>query len=89
VVPWTWEDVVRSFVPTGSATLDIGTGGGEVLGRLVRRLGSSVAVDHQGRMAEVASRHLGARVGVIVADASQLPFRSERFDAVLERHAQP
>jgi SAM-dependent methyltransferase len=56
---------------------------------LLPQLGPTLAVDHQLRMASIARGRLGSRVPVVVAEANGLPFRDERIDAVVERHAQP
>lgn len=86
--PWDYEATVLSLAFAASAVLDVGTGGGELLGRLIRDADWDVvvAVDQQERMATVAAGNLGAEAQVVVADAPALPFEDASFDLILQRH---
>jgi SAM-dependent methyltransferase len=88
-VPWTYEDVVEEVRRRAERVLDIGTGGGEVLRRLLRRCDWEhvVAIDHSPVMAAVAVQNLGDSAEVLVGDASALPVASHGFELVLDRHA--
>ena len=82
---------IRNGRPTVRAgpprTLDVGTGGGEVIGRLMPVLGRTTVVDHQHGMATAAHARLSPRASVVVAEGRDLPFRDARFGLVLDRHA--
>ena len=86
--PWDYEEVVSS---AGSRqwVLDIGTGGGELLGRMYEHAPweNVVALDHSARMAATANANLDGRAHVVVGDAAALPAWDGWFDLVLERHA--
>ncbi|MBA2318679.1 MAG: class I SAM-dependent methyltransferase [Euzebyales bacterium] len=72
-------------VAAGDRVVDVGCGNG----RYLRRLDGSVdvvAVDRSHGMASEVARELGARVGVIVADAAALPVPTATADAVLAMH---
>ena len=87
--PWEYEDIVTAANPSARATLDIGTGGGEKLRSLVGETNGQrvVAVDHSLRMLDVAAVTLAGVAEVVAGEAAALPFPSESFDLVLERHA--
>jgi SAM-dependent methyltransferase len=86
--PWDYEQLARDLVSESTNVLDIGTGGGEVLSRLVP--GSSarfVATEQWHVNAPVAARRLRLLgVEVIRAQSLRLPFAAESFDVILNRH---
>ncbi len=86
-VPWEYQEVVVQWAADRPRTLDVGSGGGEVIERLVPVLGPTVLVDHQHRMASVAQARLTRSASVVIADGRALPFPDTSFDLVLDRHA--
>jgi SAM-dependent methyltransferase len=89
-IPFDYVEIVRVIVRPGDRVLDIGTGGAEVLLDLELPAASTVAIDHQLRMAFVARDRIAASnqiVHLAVADGGALPFPSQSFDHVLCRHA--
>ncbi len=85
--PWDYEILAKSLCADARAVLDLGTGGGEVLSRVLA--GSScraVATEWWHVNAPVAWQRLGPRARVIRASSLELPFASTSFDLVLSRH---
>jgi len=87
-LPWDYEELVRRYGTDRRATLDLGTGGGELLAALRRALrGRVVATEEWVVNAPVAFRRLSALgVHVVRARSSRLPFRDHSFDLVIDRH---
>jgi SAM-dependent methyltransferase len=67
---------------TGLRILDVGTGGADLPLAFARRGWSSVAVDHNPQVLEVARRATRGRAGIEVVDADgrELPFPDASFD---------
>jgi SAM-dependent methyltransferase len=86
--PWEYEEVVLQYTSKQPRALDVGTGGGEVIERILPALGPTVVIDLQHRMAAAARRRLSRSASVVVGDGRVLPFGEARFDLVLDRHAQ-
>jgi SAM-dependent methyltransferase len=85
--PWDYEALARTEAARAASMLDLGTGGGEVLARLLRgRPCRAVATEAWCKNAPVAARHLGPGASVVRASSLALPFRAGRFDLVLSRH---
>jgi len=86
--PWDYEQRARELAAKAHAVLDLGTGGGEVLSRILPGFtGRAVATEEWGRNAPVAARCLQPLgVSVLQADSYQLPFGPAGFDLVLDRH---
>ena len=86
--PWDYERRARELAARAGALLDMGTGGGEVLSRvLAGHTGRAVATEEWVRNAPVAAQKLRPlRVGVVRADSYKLPFSVDAFDLVLNRH---
>jgi SAM-dependent methyltransferase len=86
--PWDYEQRARTLAEQARTLLDLGTGGGEVLSRILPSFtGRAVATEEWVRNAPVAARllrPLGANV--IRADSYDLPFGPAGFDLVLDRH---
>ena len=83
-----WGTVVLARLPLDGdeCVLDVGCGTGRLTERLIERLprGRVVGIDQSSNMVRVAREYLvaqGARIQLLVADASALPIR-ERADAV-------
>jgi SAM-dependent methyltransferase len=86
--PWDYEAIAREHARPGGWLLDIGTGGGEVLSRIVAGLDvRAVATEEWHVNVPVAQRRL-APLGVRVmgARSESLPFREATFDLALSRH---
>jgi SAM-dependent methyltransferase len=84
---WDYESRARELAAKSSAVLDLGTGGGEVLSRIVGGLGCrTVATEEWIVNAPVAERRLRNIADVVRASAHALPFAPNSFDLVLSRH---
>jgi SAM-dependent methyltransferase len=86
--PWDYEAIARDQVSRARAVLDQGTGGGEVLSRVIDGLSARVVATEPWVVnAPVARRRL-APLGVRVVRCSSLhlPFGDAGFDLVLDRH---
>ena len=72
-------------IPTGGVALDVGSGPGNVTASLARAAGSdglALGVDiSEPMLARAVDAQAGPNVGFLRADAQQLPFRDESFDA--------
>jgi hypothetical protein len=90
--PWSYEDLARDVLRKSRSAVDLGTGGGEVLSRVVDTFpGRMIATEAYPPNWTVARDRLapsGAFVVAYAADevSSVLPFRGRAFDAVLDRH---
>lgn len=86
--PWDYEALARESARKAQRVLDLGTGGGEVLSRIVAgSRARCVATEEWVVNAPVAwnrLRPLG--VDVVRCDSLHLPFASASFDLVLDRH---
>lgn len=73
-------------IPSGGVTLDVGSGPGNVtasLGRAAGADGLALGIDiSEPMLARAVSAEAGRNVGFLRADAQDLPFRDESFDAV-------
>lgn len=92
--PWDYVTLARERAAAAPDLLDLGTGGGEVLARVLDGLPvpdgvprRAVATEEWHVNAPVARRRLG-RLGVPVVRCSslRLPFADARFNLVLDRH---
>jgi len=72
-------------MPTGGVALDVGSGPGNVTASLARAAGSdglALGIDiSEPMLARAVEAQAGPNVGFLRADAQQLPFRDESFDA--------
>jgi SAM-dependent methyltransferase len=86
--PWDYERLARDLVNGARSVLDIGTGGGEVLSRIIERSPARFVATEQWHVnAPVAASHLSPLgVEVVHAESLRLPFRAGTFDLVLNRH---
>ena len=86
--PWDYEQRARALARQAETVLDLGTGGGEVLARIMDGFrGRAIATEAWVRNAPIAARRLEAfGVGVLRADSYHLPFGPGIFDLVLDRH---
>jgi SAM-dependent methyltransferase len=86
--PWDYERVVREQAPPSGCTLDMGTGGGEVLARLRNGLPQQVVATEAWHVnAPLAYRRLRPLgVSVVRTRNLLLPFRDGSFDLIINRH---
>ncbi|QPC81762.1 class I SAM-dependent methyltransferase [Phototrophicus methaneseepsis] len=90
-VPWDYEQVVVPYLSTHARVLDIGTGGGERLLKLLPLLGSAVGVDADEAMIQTAQANARSaqqyQLSFRVMRSEKLLFDDNAFDVVLCRHA--
>lgn len=87
-----WRRTAVSFIPPGSRVLDLCTGTGELLVKMLPLLGAkgqAVGLDFASNMLTVAvqktqplQQSTPASVGYLLGDAVALPFRSDTFDCL-------
>jgi demethylmenaquinone methyltransferase / 2-methoxy-6-polyprenyl-1,4-benzoquinol methylase len=87
-----WRRTAVSFIPPGSRVLDLCTGTGELLVKMLPRLGpkgQAVGVDFASNMLRVAAqktqpqlRSTPTSVAYLLGDAVALPFPSDTFDCL-------
>ncbi len=88
--PWDYEALAREHVRDGAWVLDVGTGGGEVLARIVdgaaagAHLVATEMWDVNLAVAHERLTPLGVRV--FGADSERLPFADDSIDVFLSRH---
>lgn len=90
-VPWIFEDVVKSQLSGAERVMDIGTGGGERLIKLVDSYGTAVGIDNDPRMIATATENLPTalkgKIEFRVASAESTGLPGSSVDAVLNRHS--
>ena len=86
--PWDYEALARDASSAAASVLDLGTGGGEVLSRIIAGSGARcVATEEWVVNAPVARDRLyPLGVDVVRCDSLRLPLRAASFDLVLDRH---
>lgn len=86
--PWDYEKLAREHALHARSIVDLGTGGGEVLSRVVPGVtGRVVATEEWVVNAPIAAIRLQPLgIHVLRADSLRLPFRDAAFDLVLDRH---
>jgi SAM-dependent methyltransferase len=86
--PWGYARLMGARMATGSAGLDIQTGGGEVLASMPQAPPVLVATEGWPPNLTVAQANLRSVGGHVVqaAEFGGLPLRSETFDVVVSRH---
>ncbi len=85
---WDYEAIVRDFGSRARSAVDLGTGGGEVLSRVVAGMGARFVATEEWSVNVPIARDRLAPHGIDVAWASAecLPFRDGAFDLVIDRH---
>jgi SAM-dependent methyltransferase len=88
-LPWNYEDHVRGFARGVASVLDMGTGGGERLAEFRDALPPLVvATEAWSVNAPVAHQRLTPLgVDVVYASEEVLPFATNAFDLIINRHA--
>jgi len=86
--PWDYEAIARDHLARAEAVLDLGTGGGEVLARILGGPRRRVVATEEWEINAPLARHRLAPLGVDVVRCSslELPFPDGAFDLVLDRH---
>lgn len=85
--PWDYEAIAAEACAGAGVVLDLGTGGGEVLSRLLEGASCrAVATECWDRNAPIAAARLGDRARVVRTSSLALPFAKASFDLVLSRH---
>ncbi|CAN7475217.1 class I SAM-dependent methyltransferase [Microbacterium maritypicum] len=86
--PWGYARLLSDRLGTASASLDIQTGGGEVLAEAASFPPAAVATESWPPNVRRATQLLHPRGVVVVADPDEppLPFADEAFDLVTSRH---
>ncbi len=88
--PWDYEAIARGRIGDGAWVLDAGTGGGEVLARVIDGAAASarfVATEMWDVNLAVAHERLTPMgVRVFAADSERLPFADRSLDVFLSRH---
>lgn len=88
MLPWSYGTMARRLLNQTERMLDMGTGGGEMLSRLLPLPAYTCATEGylpNIPIAEERLQPLGVKV-LPVTDDSQLPFEDEEFDLILNRH---
>ena len=85
--PWDYEQLARECCAEAASLLDLGTGGGEVLSRVLSGSAArAVASEAWHVNAPVAARRLAGRARVVRASSGARAGQRARFDLVLSRH---
>ncbi len=86
--PWKYEAIAREKARSAESILDLGTGGGEVLERIVGGLDARVVATEEWQVNAPIARDRLAPGGVDVVRYNwrALPFADASFDLVLDRH---
>lgn len=87
-LPWDYKRRAQNLSTWASSTLDLGTGGGELLAEVFEGYqGRATASEPWAVNAPIAKRRLSPLgVEVVRAQSLRLPFRDGAFDLVLDRH---
>ncbi|HTX28284.1 MAG TPA: class I SAM-dependent methyltransferase [Streptosporangiaceae bacterium] len=86
-VPWGYQDVVARYLRPDGNVLDIGTGGGELFGRLASSFGQGLGIDSDPRMIELAQASSAAGNLRFRVSSDRLEAVPEAFDVIIDRHA--
>ncbi len=87
-LPWDYKSVVSSYLSDKMYLLDLGTGGGEFLSELKHPHGQTAVTESYPPNLELCRNKLSS-LGIDVQygdHESALPFESESFDTVIDRH---
>ena len=86
--PWDYEALAREAMLAAGRVLDLGTGGGEVLSRVIAGSGVRCVATEEWVVNAPVARDRLAPVGadVVRCDSLRLPLRGATFDLVLDRH---
>ncbi len=78
-----WREKVAQYIPSKPALkiLDLATGTGDQIAALLKQGASFTGIDLSSEMLNIAQKKLGNKASFLRADAEQLPFEKESFDA--------
>lgn len=89
-MPWSYVDVVKTYMRPSDHILDIGTGGGELFLTLAPYFKSAIAIDSWPAQIETALKNQTEKqvsnVEFMNMEAANLNFEDESFDLVLNSH---
>lgn len=90
-IPWDYEALAREALQRSHSTVDLGTGGGEVLLRIAEGIPFErlLATEQWAPNARLAHERLSSRGIPLVwceSESNRMPFRQASFDLVLDRH---
>jgi len=87
-LPWDYEALARDYARRARSVLDLGTGGGEVLSRIVAGIDARVVATEEWHVnAPIAAERLRPLgVSVVRTDSTRLPLRASSFDLIIDRH---
>lgn len=85
---WDYQAIARDYASRARSIVDLGTGGGEALARIIRGLNARVVATEEWVVNAPVARKRLAPFGASVVRGSglQLPFVGGSFDLVLDRH---
>ncbi len=88
LLPWDYEELAREHAHRARSVLDLGTGGGEVLSRIIAGIDARVVATEEWHVnAPIAAARLRPLGGNVVrADSTRLPLRDGSFDLIIDRH---
>lgn len=88
--PWDYEALARAKAGRASRVLDVGTGGGGVLSRVVAGCAATVVATEEWHVNAPVARNRLRPLGVDIVrarvDKGEIPFTAAAFDLVLSRH---
>ena len=87
-LPWSYGTEVLRWIKSSKSTLDMGTGGGELLSILATLPKNTCATEAYGPNVNVARRRLkplGVKV-FRIKELQPLPFKNGQFDLIINRH---
>jgi SAM-dependent methyltransferase len=86
--PWDYEAIARDYAANASYIVDLGTGGGEVLSRVMTGLPARCVATEEWHVNAPVARERLRTLGIDVLRASslRLPFADTSFDLILDRH---
>lgn len=88
-LPWSYEDILKKYLRPDLKLLDMGTGGGEFLLSLNHPYSNTAVTEMWSPNVEICRdklEPLGIEVKQVFKD-SELPFASNVFDIIINRHA--
>ncbi|GAB1370652.1 class I SAM-dependent methyltransferase [Candidatus Kapaibacterium sp.] len=87
-LPWNYKEIIKRFFKNANTCLDMGTGGGEFLDSIKDLPPQTYATEGYKPNIELACNRLNKRNIVVkeVNNDEKLPFESDFFDLVINRH---
>lgn len=84
---WSYDSLVRSYLPGKKIVLDMGTGGGEFLSQLPlpSQVYATESYEPNIPIAKQALEHLGVEI-IEIDDHEYIPIPDNKFDLIINRH---